>query len=206
MNNYDNVARLKMESGLYDVSLPYKAPQLKTFFGSAFVVEITKSTIILMTNAHVVANALNIEAFFPFTGKHAIPCVLRSFCYFMDLALVEVKISDIPSKSVHQQIKPLKFADSLQVKKSEELTIIGYPLGDKNIQISKGNVSGFTNLKTDDINFGPTSYIQVTSPLNGGNSGGPGLNNKGDVVGIATATPSIITNNIGFILFVNFFY
>jgi S1-C subfamily serine protease len=195
---YNSVARLKVETAIYDYKLPYRSPRIEVHYGSSFVVDINDHHLLLLTNAHVVENALSIECYFPFLGEKAVPCTLHSFCYFMDVALVSVSTKDINRKNV----KPLHFADSLQCHKSDELIVLGYPLGEKRIQIAKGNVSGFVNLTEEDVNFGPTSYIQVTTPINPGNSGGPGLNNNGDVVGMVTAG-IFLTNNIGYLIPVN---
>ena len=194
------VSRLKVETAIYDASLPYRSPRIVVHVGSSFVAEINKDHVILVTNAHVVADALNIECYFPFLGEKAIPCSLMSYCYFMDVALVKVKTKDIPNAINH--IQPLKLADDLKCKQTDEIAVVGYPLGEKRIQIAKGNISGFVNLSDKDMSFGPTSYIQVTAPVNPGNSGGPGLNNEGEVVGIVTASV-MFTNNIGYLVPIN---
>ena len=65
---------------------------------------------------------------------------------------------------------------------------IGYPvadmLGDKP-KYTEGTISALSGLNNDD------SWIQVSTPIQPGNSGGPLVNENGQVVGIVTATAAV---------------
>ena len=72
---------------------------------------------------------------------------------------------------------PLTLADSDSVKKGDAVYAVGYPLGLANT-LSDGIVSSrYVDVNNCDV-------IQVTAAVSGGNSGGPLLNEDGQVIGI----------------------
>ncbi len=85
--------------------------------------------------------------------------------------------------------------EAVNIGKSEELILgettvtIGYPLG-LGLSTSNGTITGldreiyFENSGTDPS---PLTLIQTNAAINSGNSGGPLLNNKGEVVGIISS-------------------
>ena len=81
-------------------------------------------------------------------------------------------------------LKWLPLADSNTVKLGSKLWIIGFPLSDilgKSPRITQGIVSANVGLKDD-----PTLF-QVSAAIQPGNSGGPVINEKNQVIGIATS-------------------
>ena len=74
----------------------------------------------------------------------------------------------------------------------------GYPFGQKvstSVKVTKGIVSALTGMEN---NF---SNIQIDAALQPGNSGGPILDDKGNVIGVAVAKlDSKILENYGTIL------
>lgn len=185
----NSVVQLFVEVAIFDKNLPYRSPRIDNFSGSAFVIYKDDDVIICMTNAHVVENNLTIEVRFPFLSKYPIIGKLMSFCFFRDLALVEIRKDKVSEHwdVLYEKVKPLEFADSLLVKQQDRVFVAGYPLGEENLQVASGDVSGFSVTNDIDISFGPKSYIQITAPVNPGNSGGPTLNIKGKVIGINSA-------------------
>lgn len=80
---------------------------------------------------------------------------------------------------------PLIVLEKNNIDKGEEVLTLGYPL----IQIqgqeqkaSFGRINSLTGIK------GNPRFLQIDIPVQPGNSGGPLLNNKGQVVGVVTAT------------------
>ena len=67
----------------------------------------------------------------------------------------------------------------------EDVIIAGFPLGKEvsaNVKVTKGSVSSLAGFGDNTSNF------QTDAALNQGNSGGPIINDKGNVVGVAVAT------------------
>ena len=88
----------------------------------------------------------------------------------LDLAYVEIDSS--------RNFAPLPLGDSGEVRLSEPVIAIGYPLGEElglDPTVSRGIISA----KRDD-------YLQTDASLNPGNSGGPLLDANGNVIGVIT--------------------
>lgn len=134
--------------------------------GSGFV--ISKDGYIL-TNQHVIGESKIVRIKFPSGLEFNAHVVSQN--RFLDVALIKCPESIFSPLSITLLIPPL----------GSNLYAIGSPLGEKYEQtISKGIVSGFR--KTDDIN-----YIQSDVAINPGSSGGPIINENGNVIGIAVA-------------------
>ena len=95
-----------------------------------------------------------------------------------DLAILRV----IKDEDYRRPIKILEWQRSMP-ELVEEVYIIGYPGGTKDITITRGIVSSFTSNETNG-----TRYIQTDAALNPGNSGGPLIDSCGKVLGISSAT------------------
>lgn len=124
----------------------------------------------LITNFHCVAGADKIE--FKITGDDEIykgaKVIKTSDDY--DLAIIKTK-QDFPYVKI----------DSLgREEVGSKVYAIGNPRGLEGT-ISDGILSG----KRDNEGI---EYLQITAPISPGNSGGPVLNEKGDVIGVATFT------------------
>src|SRR5690606_40200851 len=61
----------------------------------------------------------------------------------------------------------------------EDITAFGYPLGDllsDSIKVTTGNINSLVGMEND------TRYLQISAPLQPGNSGGPVVASTGGVV------------------------
>jgi hypothetical protein len=108
-----------------------------------------------------------------------------------DLALLEVKgLKDVPA--------PLNVDKPPEVNETMPVYVLGFPYGkglstnkgNPAITVSKGSVS---SLRLDDA--GELAFIQIDGGLNPGNSGGPVVTEKGQLVGIAALR--VKDSNIG---------
>ena len=88
-----------------------------------------------------------------------------------DLALLQVE--DLKQK-------PICFADSVEILEGQTVFALGYPLG-LEFTVSKGIVSNRSLVRNG------LSYLQTDVSLNPGNSGGPSVNERGEVIGIANS-------------------
>ncbi len=98
---------------------------------------------------------------------------------------------DIALLKINEDLDPLEFAESVEV--GEKVIAIGNPLG-LQFSVSEGIVSAVKRQGPNGLN----AYIQTDAALNPGNSGGPLIDNQGEVVGINNF--KISAENIGFAL------
>jgi tetratricopeptide (TPR) repeat protein len=118
----------------------------------------------LVTNAHV-ANAGKI---YVDVGSARVPAKIQSLDAFNDLAIMTVEI-EITAR-------PLVLADS-PPSPGESVFAIGNPEGLER-SISQGVVAATREIDHRDL-------LQLTAPISHGSSGGPIVNGKGQVVGVA---------------------
>ena len=136
-------------------------------FGSGFFVKPN----LIATNYHVIAGASSGTA--KLVGKSTTYKIegRTATSKYDDLVLLKVSVSGI---------NPLPLGNSDAVKIGETVYVAGNPKGLEGT-FSDGIISG--------RHGGPAKgRIQITAPISPGSSGGPMLNNKGEVIGIAFMT------------------
>lgn len=202
----NSVLQLKVTRATYRPSRPYANPDDRKVSGSGFIVDIERGYV--ATNAHVVSNAISIIGRIPKLGKRDLSLELIGICKDKDLALCKIHHDDIKmitrgmEKEEFSSLN-MKFGDNMLIRETDEVMTIGYPLGHENIKYTTGVVSGFESRNGDDFSDiedarhrSPT-YIQITAAINKGNSGGPLLNKKGEVIGI-NAAGYLFAQNVGY--------
>lgn len=150
--------------------------------GSGFV--ITPDGYIL-TNSHVVQNAINIDTIF--ISGNRIRARVVGLDPSTDLAVIHVNASGLPYASLGD-------SDSLSV--GQLVIAMGNPFGFQST-VSTGVVSALGRTLRSQQGRLIENIIQHTAPLNPGNSGGPLLDSRGRVVGINTAIIAL-AQGIGF--------
>lgn len=91
----------------------------------------------------------------------------------LDIALAKVEGTEFPH---------LTLAEASTVRQGENVVAIGNPGDAMLFSVTKGIVSAVGQFPS----AGPGTWIQTDTPMNPGNSGGPLLNSRGEVVGINT--------------------
>nr|QBK91452.1 MAG: trypsin-like peptidase [Pithovirus LCPAC302] len=202
----NSVLQLKVTRAIYKPSRPYQTPSDKKQSGSGFIIDIDRGYVV--TNAHVVNNAISITGRVPKLGKIDLSLEIIGICKEKDLALCKIHHDHIKLITRGMQPEDIKklnmiFGDNMKTKETDEVITIGYPLGHENIKYTTGVVSGFESKNGDDFgdtedakNRSPT-YIQITAAINRGNSGGPLLNKNGEVIGI-NAAGYLFAQNVGY--------
>lgn len=143
---------------------------------------------VIITNAHVVGNARNVEVTTA-DGRTLTGRVLGRDAD-VDTAIVQVQATNLP-------VAPLGDSDRLEV--GQIAVAIGNPLGLERT-VTRGVVSA---INRDPRGIGLASgLIQTDAAINPGNSGGPLLDSSGRVIGINTAVLTGATG-LGFAIPIN---
>jgi len=104
----------------------------------------------------------------------------------LDLAVIRIA-SDLQGNAVSPIFSFIKLADSDRVEIGDSLRIWGYPgIGGETITFTEGAVSGFTLER----GINGRAWIKTDATIAGGNSGGMGTNEEGELIGV----PTIVTS------------
>jgi len=150
--------------------------------GSGFVTTVNNQQVIV-TNDHVVLNAINITATFADGDSYSAKEIGSDS--LADLAVLT--INPMPSG-----LQSLTLASSSTLQVGDPVVAVGSPYGLSGT-LTTGVISAIGRTITEssgsNTNSGPTiaDIIQTSTAINPGNSGGPLVNYEGDVVGITTA-------------------
>src|ERR1700687_2208544 len=138
--------------------------------GSGFIVSADG---FIVTNAHVVENAEEITV--RLTDKRELKARVIGADTRSDVAVIKVDATNLPT---------VKIGDTSKLRVGEWVIAIGSPFGFANT-VTAGIVSAKSreNL-SGDPNMDAVPFIQTDVAVNPGNSGGPLLNMRGEVVGI----------------------
>ena len=127
----------------------------------------------VLTNAHVVNKCKELTV--SRQGSAPIPASVVKSDTSNDLAVLIAA----PSPAV------AAFRTGRPVRAGEAVVVYGYPLTgtlSSSGTVTNGSVSALSGFRDD------SRYLQVSAPIQGGNSGGPVLDTAGNVVGIATSS------------------
>jgi serine protease Do len=131
----------------------------------------------ILTNDHVVAHA-NGRIDVLLTDGRTLPATVGARNADLDLALLEVAAEDLPAAAV---------GDSSQLRVGELVFAVGHPWGQPWV-VTAGIVSGLGEVPVRGAagaaNERMAQYVRSDVRLAPGNSGGPLLNARGEVVGI----------------------
>jgi len=154
--------------------------------GSGFVVDKTGHVV---TNYHVIEGADEIRV--SFSNRDTVEAELVGTDPSTDLAVLKVDTSA-------SALTPLSLGNSDQVRVGDQVVAIGNPFGLARTATA-GIVSALQRLITAPNRFTIDHVIQTDAPINHGNSGGPLLNARGQVIGVNTQieTGGISTGNVG---------
>ena len=126
----------------------------------------------LITNAHVVAGARTVNVLFH--DNRILPASLVGFDAVEDLAVLKIEASGLT---------PAQFGDSNTLRIGEPVAALGDSLGYRST-FTDGIVSALD--REVDVDGTTMVLIQTSAAINFGNSGGPLLNQYGQVMGINT--------------------
>lgn len=126
----------------------------------------------VLTNYHVIEGCTMIQC--DLGGKATVLTLVQADTR-NDLALLKLDIT---------QSSPLKFRDGKSIRAGDGIVVMGFPLPQilaNQANVTTGSVSAMAGPGND------TRILQITAPVQPGNSGGPVLDMTGNVVGVATS-------------------
>lgn len=132
----------------------------------------------MVTNFHVIEGATSVTVVSP-TEKKAFPATVVAVDPANDVAILKIEAETIG----------IPLASSFTGVRGEEVLTLGFPLVAIQGQEQKatfGRINALSGIRSD------IRFIQVDVPIQPGNSGGPLLNSRGEVIGVITATLSQI--------------
>lgn len=152
----------------------FPQPQEQRGLGSGFVYDKNGH---IVTNFHVVRGAQTIEV--SFSDNESMPARIVGTDPSSDLAVLKVR-------AAARALRPLELGNSDAVEVGDAVIAIGNPLGNFR-SVTAGIVSALNRPLSSPNGFQIDDVIQTDAPINSGNSGGPLLSNRGEVIGVNTA-------------------
>jgi S1-C subfamily serine protease len=149
----------------------------------------------IVTNAHVVASAVNVKVVTFSSSRTVYPAMIIRKDMENDIAILKIEPeSPLPAAVL---------GDSDMIKVAESVLTIGSPFGLEQT-VTAGIISDDSrNLVIDNQTY--ENMIQTDAAINRGNSGGPLINVSGEVIGINTAiyAPTGVFTGVGFAIPIN---
>ena len=125
----------------------------------------------ILTAAHVVRDATTITVYL--SDGTTYPGTVLGMDTIHDIALVKITATGLTV---------IDLASGGSADLGEQVVVMGYALGSKNLSVTTGIVSSLNYDSGTNVR-----YVQTDSAVNPGNSGGPMLNLNGQLIGMVTA-------------------
>ena len=207
-NNFKKVAR-KMMGGVVQIHVEGNLeediqsvmnPAIRrtgTWSGSGFFINYKNLEGYIVTNAHVVRNAVKVLVSSMLTSEERFGAEVVGLVKQLEPDVALIKLSDKELQRFKglaiKNIEYLELGDGSTLSRGVEIKAIGYPMGMVEPNISGGEITNFVSGSEYS-----TERFVTDAAINPGNSGGPSVSNDGKVVGLNTAV-MIGADNIGFI-------
>jgi S1-C subfamily serine protease len=172
---------VRVPSAPFGFDFGFPQTQKEKALGSGFVIDKGGH---IVTNYHVVAGAQKLEV--SFSNSDNLKARIVGVDPSTDLAVLQI---DARSRA----LTPLRFANSDSVHVGDPVVAIGNPLG-YDRSVTAGIVSAVQRAITAPNQYPIDHVIQTDAPINQGNSGGPLINSRGEVIGV---NAQIATGNSG---------
>ena len=200
INNSIDVSAIAEKCMPSVVSITNKGVQeIRSFFGtyqqetsgsgSGIIIGENETELLIVTNYHVVSDSTELSVYFSFDEqeeeKNVISAKIKGYDSQKDLAVISVKLEDIP-KEVKAKISIATMGDSSLLKVGEQVVAIGNALG-----YGQSTTTGIVSALDREVSVAAAGgkvitnkLIQTDAAINPGNSGGALINMKGEVIGI----------------------
>ena len=179
-----SIVKIHSQNTKFNWFEPYKVGESYESIGTGFFID---DKGIILSVCHTIIDSIRIFVSIPILGKKLFKAEIVSVIPALDMVLLRIinyKNNDY-----------VKLGDSTKIKMGDKVFAVGYPLGQDRLKITSGIMSGYND-----------GSIQTDAPINSGNSGGPLVNETGEVIGINCSgyLPSH-ADNIGYAIPINRF-
>ena len=143
-------------------------PSTSVYTGTGFAVNNLGH---IVTNEHVVSDC----------GKITVSVLNKD--YRAEL-VVKDRVSDLAILKIHPKFTEESYQFASQVRTGQDAVVFGFPMsGDlgTNVKVTSGLISSLSGPD------GEPNWLQFTAPIQPGNSGGPVVNDRNEVIGVSTA-------------------
>ncbi len=135
----------------------------------------------VLTNRHVVEESADAEIKVKLQNDESLPATVAHSSVERDLGVLKIERTNLPV---------VQFASSDKLTTGQDVAAIGAPLGLEH-SVTRGVISALSR------EIEGKTYTQIDAALNEGNSGGPVINENGQVIGVAVRVASE-AQNVGF--------
>ncbi len=165
--------------------------------GSGFFIKYKNLEGHIVTNAHVIRNAVKVQISSMLTSEEKFEADVVGLVKQLEPDVALIKLTDNELQRFKmlaiREIEHLELAEGSGLSRGEGIKAIGYPMGMVEPNISGGEITNFVS----GSEYTTERYV-TDAAINPGNSGGPSINKDGKVVGLNTAV-IVGADNIGFI-------
>ena len=164
-------------SELYEACCPYTVA-IETNAGSIGSGFFVTENGYVVTNQHVISNASSVMVYTSDGQKYSADIIGSD----SELDIAVLKVNGKNGQKFHVAV----VADSDKVKTGDSIIVIGTP---ERLDLAWSLTTGYVSYAKRQSNMSGTmqTYIQISAGVNPGNSGGPLINSKGEVIGIIQA-------------------
>ena len=184
-----SVVKIFTHSDAPDYDQPWQTQGPESSFGSGSIVS-TKHGLRVLTNAHVVENQAFVEVR-RFGKASKFVAQVEGVGHVCDLAVLTIE-----DESFFDGTEPISIGDLPLL--GDRVTVLGYPIGGDRLSLTEGVVSRI-EISAYAQSQRRLLAVQIDAAINSGNSGGPVVDQKGKIVGVAFQA-SDEGQNIGYMI------
>tara|TARA_A100001015_G_scaffold320998_1_gene449547 strand:+ start:2010 stop:3524 length:1515 start_codon:yes stop_codon:yes gene_type:complete len=173
------VCRIRCDSKSYDATQPYNKTRDTGGTGTGFLID--GEDYHIYTAYHVISHGVDIGIYFDSVSQgERFTATIIGCNPHLDVAVLRLYVEKMTEeqKNLVNKLDKFKIGKSDSLRQRDKITVLGYAMGEPHLQTTLGIVSGRICMPT---------RIQTDASVNGGNSGGPIVNENNEVVGIVTS-------------------
>lgn len=171
----ESVIKVFTQSDAPDYEQPWQTQGVVSSVGSGLIIA-TKQGPRILTNSHVVENQVFVEARRYGQARKFLARV-AGVGHVCDLALLTVE-----DEACFRGLTPIPLGELPRL--GHQVTVLGYPIGGDRLSLTQGIVSRIEMSQYTQSQRRLLS-VQIDAAINAGNSGGPAVNNRGRLIGVA---------------------